>query len=93
MHLNLQDVNLLEGVNLTMNEQWKEGPILKDYTRHTLEKDNSTHFIVFVLKGGGGRAHFGVLCSSWKPTRYSVNGCGGGINSFRGGVLGCAHVR
>ena len=97
MHINLQEVIFLEGIEQTyIQHNTNMASILRDETAKMLEADDTTHLPIYLLSGhGGGEAHSHV-CNPWyNPSlRYpfNVQGCANNLRSLRKGILGCMHV-
>ena len=93
MHINLQEVVFLEGIEQTyIQHNTNMASILRDETAKMLEADNTTHLPIYLLSGhGGGEAHSSICDPSLKYP-FNVQGCANNLNSVRSGILGCMHV-
>ena len=93
MHINLQEVVLLEGIEQKyISLDTNMASILKDETKKMLEADDTTHLPIYLLSGhGGGEAHSNICDPSLKYP-FNVQGCANNLNSVRSGILECMHV-
>ena len=97
MHINLQEVVLLEGIELTYIQYGNPGSTnmantLRDETNKMLQADDTTHLPIYLLSGhGGGEAHSSICDPSLKYP-FNVQGCANNLNSVRSGILNCMHV-
>ena len=93
MHINLQEVVFLEGIEQTYIQfDTNMASILRDETAKMLEADDTTHLPIYLLSGhGGGEAHSNICDPSLKYP-FNVQGCANNLNSVRSGILGCMHV-
>ena len=95
MHINLQEVVFLEGLEQKyIVHDTNMASVLRDETEKMLKADNTTHLPIYILTGiGGGEAH-SKICNPSLKTPFNVQACANkwrGIRSARG-VLGCMHV-
>ena len=93
MHINLQEVVFLEGIEQTyIQHNTNMASILRDETAKMLEADNTTHLPIYLLSGhGGGEAHSKICNPSW-GLPFNVQACANNLRGVRSGILGCMIV-
>jgi hypothetical protein len=91
MHINLQEVVFLEGIEQTYIQfDTNMASILRDETVKMLEADNTTHLPIYLLSGGvgSGEAWHNICNPSY--TTFNIQGCN--LRGVRSGILGCMIV-
>ena len=95
MHINLQEVVFLEGIELTYIQYGNPGStnmanILRDETKKMLKADDTTHLPIYLLTGGvgSGEAWHGICDPSL--TTFNIQGCN--LQGVSSGILGCMIV-
>ena len=93
MHINLQEVVLLEGIEQKyISLDTNMASILKDETKKMLEADDTTHLPIYLLTGvPNGEAHSSICNPSLKYP-FNAQGCGNNLRGVRNGILGCLLV-
>ena len=91
MHINLQEVVFLEGIEQTYIQfDTNMASVLRDETAKMLEADDTTHLPIYLLTGGvgSGEAWHGICDPSL--TTFNIQGCN--LHGVSSGILGCMIV-
>ena len=75
VHINVQEVMYLEGVTQPyIQHDTDMVKTMQDMTVPLIEADNTTHIIVYIMKGSGGEASADSPCTTDPKAKYILSG-------------------